>query len=124
MTDNEKIRAIRSSLDLTMDAFGKRIGVSRSAISNIENGNRGITNQLATSICREFNVNPDYLAGESEVMFLELSRSDELAAFFGDVLKDDDEDFRKRFISALAQFTEEDWKLFEKIFDKMAKEKD
>lgn len=124
MTQGERIKEVRKALGLTLDKFGERVGVKKSGLSSLENGRTNLTDQLALSICREFNVNPDYLSGESEEMFLELSRSDELAAFFGDVLKDDDEDFRKRFISALAQFTEEDWKLFEKIFDKMAKEKD
>ena len=124
MTDNERIRAIRSALDMTMEAFGKRIGVSRAAISNIENGNRGITNQLATSICREFNVNPEYLSGESDQMFLQMSKSDQLAAFFGDVLRDEEDDFRRRFISALAQMTTAEWKLLEKVLDRMDIKKD
>ncbi len=124
MTDNEKIRAIRSSLDLTMDAFGKRIGVSRSAISNIENGNRGITNQLATSICREFNVNPGFFSGESDVMFLEMSKEEEIAAFLADILKEKDETFKKRFVATLAGLSDEDWAVMERIVDKIAKEKD
>lgn len=124
MTDNERIRAIRSALDMTMEAFGKRIGVSRAAISNIENGNRGITNQLATSICREFNVNPEYLSGDSDQMFLQMSKSDQLAAFFGDVLRDEEDDFRRRFISALAQMTTAEWKLLEKVLDRMDIKKD
>lgn len=121
---NERIKNIRLALNMTMEEFGSRLNVARSTISNIESGRKNVSQRTCSDICREFNVNPDYLSGESEEMFLELSRSDELAAFFGDVLKDDDEDFRKRFISALAQFSEEDWKLFEKIFDKMTKEKD
>ena len=124
MTDNERIRAIRSALDMTMEAFGKRIGVSRAAISNIENGNRGITNQLATSICREFNVNPEYLSGESDQMFLQMSKSDQLAAFFGDVLRDEEDDFRRRFISMLSQLSTEDWKLLEKVLDRMQIKRD
>lgn len=124
MTDNEKIRAIRGALDMTMEAFGKRIGVSRAAISNIENGNRGITNQLATSICREYNVNPEYLSGESDQMFLQVSKSEQLAAFFGDVLQDEEDDFRRRFISALAQMSTAEWKLLEKILDRMQIKKD
>jgi len=109
---------------MTMEAFGKRIGVSRAAISNIENGNRGITNQLATSICREFNVNPEYLSGDSDQMFLQMSKSDQLAAFFGDVLRDEEDDFRRRFIAALSQMTTAEWKLLEKVLDRMDIKKD
>jgi transcriptional regulator with XRE-family HTH domain len=124
MTDNERIRAIRSALDMTMEAFGKRIGVSRAAISNIENGNRGITNQLATSICREYNVNPDYLSGSSDEMFLAMSKEEEIAAFLGDILRDKDETFKKRFVAALARLTDEDWAVMEKIIDRIANKKD
>lgn len=121
---NERIKNVRLELGLTMEEFGSRLNVARSTISNIESGRKNVSQRTINDICREFNVNPEYLSGESEDMFLEMSRSDELAAFFGDVLKDDDEDFRRRFVSALAQFTEEDWRMFERIFDKMTKEKD
>jgi transcriptional regulator with XRE-family HTH domain len=124
MTDNERIRAIRNALNMTMEAFGKRIGVSRAAISNIENGNRGITNQLATSICREFNVNPEYLSGDSDQMFIEMTKEDEIAAMLGDVLRESDDSFKKRFVSALARFDDNDWRMFEKILDMVIKEKD
>ena len=124
MTDNERIRAIRNALNMTMEAFGKRIGVSRAAISNIENGNRGITNQLATSICREFNVNPEYLSGDSDQMFIEMTKEDEIAAMLGDVLRESDDSFKKRFVSALARFDDNDWRMFERILDMVIKEKD
>ena len=124
MTDNERIRAIRNALNMTMEAFGKRIGVSRAAISNIENGNRGITNQLATSICREFNVNPEYLSGDSDQMFIEMTKEDEIAAMLGDVLRESDDSFKKRFVSALARFDDNDWRMFERNLDMVIKEKD
>ncbi len=37
------------------------MGVSRAAMSNIENGNRNVTDQMFKSICREFNVNESWL---------------------------------------------------------------
>ncbi len=44
-----------------MEAFGKRLGVGRSAISNIENRNRDLTGQMAKAISREFGVSYDWL---------------------------------------------------------------
>ncbi|MGM9603971.1 MAG: helix-turn-helix domain-containing protein, partial [Faecousia sp.] len=35
MTENERIRIIRKDQKLTMEEFGKRLGVSKVAISNI-----------------------------------------------------------------------------------------
>ncbi len=68
MTENERVRELRLHEGLTMEAFGNRVGVSRSAISNIESGNRAVTDQMLHSICREFRVNEQWLRiGEGEM---------------------------------------------------------
>lgn len=65
---NERIKQLRKALGLTLEKFGERIGVSRSAMGNIENGVRGVTDQMFKSICREFNVNENWLrTGEGEM---------------------------------------------------------
>lgn len=72
MTQGERVKEIRKSLDLTLEKFGEKLGVGKTAISNIEKGNRNLTEQMAKSICREYNVSYDYLtAGEGE-MFSDL----------------------------------------------------
>lgn len=118
---NEKIKEIRLALGLTLEDFGSRLGVARSTISNIEAGRKNTTQRMMNDICREFHVNPDYLAGTSEEMFLEMSKEDEIAAFLGDVLRDKDETFKKRFVAALARLTDDDWAVMEKIIDRIAK---
>lgn len=40
---NERIKELRKTLSLTMEELGEKLGVTRSAISNIESGKRGIT---------------------------------------------------------------------------------
>lgn len=91
---NERIRKIRKKLGLTMEKFGERIGVAKSTISNIENGNCGPSNQIIKSICREFNVDPYWLeTGDGDKMFIELSDDDELISLVQDVLIDKDNPF-------------------------------
>ena len=124
MTQGERIKEIRKALSLTLDQFGEKIGIKKSALSKIENGLNSLSDTLAISICREFHVNPEYLSGASDQMFLKLSKSDQLTSFFGDVLRAEDESFKKRFIAMLAEFNEEDWRLMEKVLDRMTKEKD
>ena len=58
---NERIRALRKELNLTMEKFGIRLGVGKTAISKLENGERNLTDQMFKSICREFNVSEDWL---------------------------------------------------------------
>lgn len=65
---NERIRVLRKTLGLTLKKAGERLGVSESAMSNIEKGNRNVTDQMFVSICREFNVNENWLRnGEGEM---------------------------------------------------------
>ena len=58
---NERIKELRKSLELTLDKFSERIGISKGALSNIELGKRSVTDQMFKSICREFNVNEEWL---------------------------------------------------------------
>lgn len=69
MTINDRIRILRKEkLGLTMDDFGKHIGVGKTAISKIESGDRGVTDQMFTFIVREFHVRPEWLRdGEGEM---------------------------------------------------------
>lgn len=71
MEQYERIKEIRKTLGLTLEKFGNRVGVGKSAISNIENGNRGITEQMQKAICREFNVSEEWLRDGVGSMFVE-----------------------------------------------------
>lgn len=68
MTQGERVREIRKSLNLTLEKFGEKLGVQKSAISKIEKDNVKLSDQMAKSICREYNVNYEYLVyGEGEM---------------------------------------------------------
>lgn len=107
-TINERIGEVISALGLTKTAFAERLNVSQQYVSKlIRAGNP--SERLLISICREFNVNDRWLrTGEGE-MFLQRSTEDEIAAFMGDVLKDEEPNFRRRFISALARLDDAGW---------------
>lgn len=88
---NERIRNLRKYLGLTMEKFGEQLGVGKTAISNIENGNRNVTKQMCKSICREFNVNEDWLRnGNGEMFFIP---KDETAMIVSDLLESTDNTF-------------------------------
>ena len=63
-----RIKAVRQALALSQQAFGDRLGVTKTAICSIESGRRNLTERMTKSICREFNVNYDWLKnGEGEM---------------------------------------------------------
>lgn len=65
---NERIRELRNALGITLEEFGGRLGVTRTAISRLERGNRSVTDQMTVAICREFGVNEQWLrTGEGEM---------------------------------------------------------
>ena len=76
MTQGERIKAIRKHFKLTMEKFGNKLGVTKVAISNIEKGNRNLTEQMSKAICREFNVNENWLKNGEGEMFVQTDEFD------------------------------------------------
>ena len=101
MTENERVKEVRKTLNLTLEKFGERIGVTRGSMSNIENGNRNLTEQMTKSICREFGVDYMWLTtGEGE-MFVET-----------------DDDFFERIDRIMAGYaSDDDIKAFDRLVD-------
>lgn len=73
---NLRIKELRTSLNLSAEKFGSRVGVTRSAISRIENGVVNVTEQMVRSICREFNVREEWLRNGSGEMFLDFTEDE------------------------------------------------
>lgn len=75
MTQGERVKEIRKALGLTLDKFGEKVGVKKQTISRIENGVNNVTDQMVLSICREFNVNYDFLMNGEGEMFDDLPQT-------------------------------------------------
>lgn len=75
----DRIRKIRRELDLTQQEFADRLGVKRGAIANYEIGRNEPVDSIISLICREFNVNKEWLRNGTGEMFAP-DASDELEA--------------------------------------------
>ncbi len=121
MTQGERLREIRKTLNLTLEKFGEKLGVGKTAISKLEKGENSITDQMMLSICREYNVNENWLrTGEGE-MFIKMTRNDEISQFVGQLMATEDDSFKKRLISALAALDENGWDILEQFLDSIQK---
>ncbi len=68
MNEGDRIKELRKSLNLTLEEFGKRIGITKPTVSRIENNQSSVTTQVFTAICREFSVNETWLrTGEGDM---------------------------------------------------------
>ena len=89
----DRIKKIRKEKKMTQEDFSKKLGLARNSIANYEIGRREPTNAIIVSICREFDVNEEWLrTGEGE-MFIQIPEEDETAALVYDLLGPDKESF-------------------------------
>ncbi|WP_055153374.1 helix-turn-helix domain-containing protein [Faecalicatena contorta] len=87
---NERVKRLRKSLDLTQQKFADALGVKRNTVAQWECGINALTDQVITSICREFGVNEDWLrTGEGE-MFEQLTDQQKLMKYTAMLLKGKD----------------------------------
>lgn len=87
---NERIRKLRKALDLTQQKFADRLYVKRNTVGQWEIGRNELTDAIILSICREFNVNEEWLrTGEGE-MFEELTEQQKILKYTALLLKDKD----------------------------------
>lgn len=121
MTQGERIRELRKTLKMTMEQFGEKIGVTKSTISNIENGNRNATEHMVKSICREFNVDYIWLTTGGGEMFVDTD--DDFIERIDRIMVGED-DARKNFFKALLEASDEDIAAFQRIIDLFASKKD
>ena len=66
---NKRLSELRRELGLSMEKFGSKIGLSRSAISKMESGNSGLSEQTILSICRVYRVNYHWFTNGDGDMF-------------------------------------------------------
>ena len=109
---DERIKELRMSVGLSQKEFGVRIGVSDTAVSKIERGERNPSEQTIKSICREFNINYAWLKDGIGDMFLNTSKDlfDQLANKYN--LNEFDIKVIKRYVN----FSKEQRHLIKDIF--------
>lgn len=87
---NERIRLLRKELGLNQSDFGNKIGVKQGTVAGYESGARTPIDAVVSSICREFDVNEEWLrTGEGE-MFEQMTEQQKLLKYTGMLLKDKD----------------------------------
>ena len=115
----DRIREIRATLGLNQADFGKRLNLSQSAVANYEKNVRVPIDAVILSICREFGVREEWLRNGSGDPFVKLSRDAEIEGFVSDILKEKPEAFRRRFVSAMAALSIEEWEMIERILKEL-----
>lgn len=114
MNANERIKHLREHLNISQEKLGETIGLSKSGISSIENGNRNVTEKHIKLISSCFNVNEDWLRTGNGDMFNPMSEDEELDLYIGRISGSEDK-FKKNLLKALCKLTEDEWNILKKI---------
>lgn len=117
----DRLRELRKNLKLSGEKFGERIGIGRSAVSNLESGRNNLTEPIILAICREFNVNEEWLRFGNGEMFLPVDRETEIAKLTKNLLLEEEDSFKNRVISVLANLTPEQWEVLRVIAEGLTK---
>ena len=120
----ERIKELRKSLKMTQQEFADRLNIQRGSIASYETGRISPSNATISLICKELNVSEDWLRNGEGDMYIPITRDEEIASFIGSVKVDVDDIFKKRFISALAKLSTEEWKAIEHLIENMISERE
>lgn len=87
---NERIKAIRKKMDLSQEAFGERLGITKSSVSLLESGKNSPSEQTIRLICSEFGINENWIRTGKGDMFEQLTEQEKLMKYTALLLKDKD----------------------------------
>lgn len=112
---NERIKKLRKAKGLTQQEFADRLGIKRNTVATYEAGKSNPSDAAVILICKTFNASEAWLRTGEGDMFVPVSRDDQITDFMADVLKNEDDSFKRRFIAALSKLGESEWEVLEKI---------
>ena len=120
---SERLKKLRKALDLTQQEFADRLGIKRNTVAQYEIGRNEPIDAVIISICREFNVNEEWLRTGKGDMFLPLDRNADIARLTKLLLNEESDSFKNRFISMLANLSVEEWEFLERKAMELAEKK-
>ena len=127
ISESDRLKELRKALDLKQGDFAEKISTTQGHISDIENGRKNLSDRTIKLIClEEWNgrkVNEDWLKNGIGEMFIHRTRTEKITDFAADILRDEEESFRRRLVEALADLEVEEWELLEKIAEKSARKR-
>lgn len=116
MTTYEIIIDLCKKNNLAVTALEKELGFGRGSIGKLKSGKTSA--DRLQKIANYFNVSFNYLlTGENDKPFMPQTQNQEIIDFANRIMSDEDETFRKRFVSALAKAKPEFWDDLERIVD-------
>lgn len=115
MTQGERVKEVRKTLGLTLEKFGERIGLKKSAVSLIESGKNSLTDANVKAICREYNVDYMWLTTGDGEMFIDTD--DDFIERIDRIMAGEDE-ARKNLFKFMLELSDDDIAALDRLMKK------
>lgn len=113
----DRFKELRKELNATQQEFADKLKISRNFVAQIEMGSKVPSDRTIDDVCREFNVNEEWLRTGNGDMFIPGIKDKQISAMLADVMKSGEDSFRHRLVSSLARLDDEGWDNLEKLID-------
>lgn len=119
---NQRIKKVRMKVDLTQNAFGEALGISRAAVQKLESGENNPSEQTIRAICEKFGVNRQWLeTGDESIQPYE--REPDLETEVRSLLKNEPP-VKQAVMISLASMPDEWWDAWaQKLHEEIEKQK-
>lgn len=114
---NNRVAELRKVLNLSMEKFGNKIGITRNSINAIEKGRNNPSEQTIMLICKAYNVSPLWIKEGIGDMFLDFPKT-ELDRIAQDYALDETD---KLLIETFLESSENDRKAIKNFLQTFAK---
>lgn len=111
---NNRLKKLRKELELTQKQFAEALHIKQNTVATYEMGRIIPSDSVIAGICREFNVNEEWLRNGTGSMFIEIDKENQLMQWAANVLKDESDSFKRRFVNMLMSLSEDEWELIER----------
>lgn len=101
-------------------AFARAINITPAFAAQLYTGQREPSERTIADICRVFGVSKLWLDTGDGEMYVKRSLNQELDMMVTALMNDADENFKKRFVSALLQVPPDGWNAIEEFVNKLS----
>ncbi len=125
---NNRVKKVRKTIGLTQDDFGKRLGISNTAVSKIEKAENKPSEQTIILMCQEFGVNENWLRtgeGGDDNMFVQATPYEKAYNRFGYIMENSSPSKKAALtmlLEVLYSVPDDKWDMIMKEYDEIKKE--
>ena len=112
---SERISAVIDHFGMKKTTFAERLNVSQAFVSQLCSGVKQPSDRTISDICREFDVNEDWLRTGEGQMLKPKSRNEELFEFAAKVAEGDPGSIQAQLLAVMSRLTDEQWEVLAQV---------